>query len=145
MQNATLAVITALACWIVPAAALADQVQIQLVGNVPAVFEADLIWEEVGTAGCREPCRVTSKRITVKLGASGMGLFNVDQIPPATRLCLNSMSGGVLIVDSVLIKKNGRKFITDKASRNIEANGRSGCSEPSTTLADAIIWKVNLE
>ena len=133
------------AVWFVPSAVLADQVQIQLVGKVPAVFEADLIWEETDTANCATPCRVESKRIKINRASNGMGLYNVDLIPPATRLCLNGMASDVFIRDSVLIKKSGRKFITDRKSRNIEANGRSGCSEPSTTLDDAIIWKVNLE
>lgn len=125
--------------------AVADQVQIQLVGNVPPVFEADLIWEEVETARCETPCQVHAKRIKIKRSTDGMGLYNADIIAPATRLCLTGISGGTLILDSLLIKKNGRRFKTDKASRNIEANGRSGCSEPATTLDTAIIWQVNLE
>ena len=126
-------------------AASAEQVQIQLTGNVPKVFEADLVWEEASTPNCPTSCRVATKRIKIKLGTSGMGLYNVDVIAPATRLCLNGIAGPSLILDSVLIKANGRKFVTDRKGGNIESNGRSGCSFPQTTLADAIIWKVNLE
>lgn len=125
-------------------ASLADYVQIQLRGNVPAIFEATLIWEEANTAGCPTPCEVKSQRIKIKRQASGVGVFNADFASPATRLCLNGY-GEALILDTVLVMKNGSKQKTDRQDRNVESNGRSGCSEPSARMEKAKLWIVNLE
>jgi hypothetical protein len=126
-------------------ASLAEYVQIQLKGNVPAVFEATLIWEEANTAGCPTPCEVKSQRIKIMRQASGVGVFNADFASPATRLCLNGYGGETLIVDTVLIMRNGSKQKTSRQDRNVESNGRSGCSEPAARMEKAKLWIVNLE
>ena len=124
---------------------LAEYLQIQLKGNVPAVFEATLIWEEANTAGCPTPCEIKSQRIKIKRQASGVGVFNADFASSATRLCLNGYGSRTLIADTVLVMKNGSKQKTSRQDGNVESNGRSGCSEPSARMEKAKLWIVNLE
>lgn len=131
---------------IFPVVANATTIQIQIFDAMPKVFSANLIWEDTLSSGCiSSPCLVSSTRVDIGRQESGVGLLNVEVPEGATRVCFNGYGGDILIVETTLYMKNGRRHITNRKGGNVESNGRSGCSLPQADINDAKIWRVFVE